>query len=373
MKRSVLWWGAVALVVVATGALLGRPGSDGRPLDPSSTGPGGTRALVELLVHFEASVDRGMPAAGTDTVLVLEDHLDDSGRQDLLEWVGGGGFAVVADPGSPLVPPTVGDVADRRDVGTCDVEPLASLQAVVGAYVWLLPVDPQEASCFGDGQEAWLVVRRHGKGALALLGGPDPLVNANLGRADNAAVASALLLRGPGTRTRILFDPLPAPGDRTLVDLIPERVWLAVAQLVVAFALYVAWRGRRFGRPVPDTSPVELPGSLLVQARGDLYRRNRARARVADELRCDVERQLRRRLGVPAGEPLPVDEVARRLGVPAPDVDRLLNRPVPADSDGAVLGFAVALDELLRRLDPDASPTPSVSPVPPDATTGAPR
>ena len=147
-------------------------------------------------------------------------------------------------------------------------------------------------------------------------------------------------------------------GERTLADLVPDRIWWAMAQLVVAFAVLIAWRARRFGGPVAEPQSVELPGSLLVRARGDLYRRTRSHRRAAQQLQADADRRLRRVVGLPLGGPLPVLEVAARLGVPAPEVERLLIQPAdPQDAD-AVVALAAQLDELVRRADPSLPTDP---------------
>lgn len=369
MSRSnVLWWVGVVLVVAGVGLYLGRGRSSGPPLDPTSTDPLGTRALVELLESFDAEVTRrppvppgaGGPADPVDTAVLLQDELDDATRERLLGWVRAGGVLVLADPSSPVGRGRLAaTVEGPLDAGTCTIDALGGLRRVDADALLLFTVRPGEESCFGTGTEAWLVARSEGAGSIVTLGGAAPLVNENLDEGDNAAVVTSLLAPRPGTRVAVIHDPVAGPagadggsGTATLADLVPDRVWWAFGQLGVAFALYLLWRARRFGRPVSEPQVVALPGSLLVRARGDLYRRSRSHERVAAELRRDAERRIRRHLGLTPEAPLPVAELAARTGRPDHEVERLLVRPPPSRRARDVEALAVELDRLLEPLEP---------------------
>jgi hypothetical protein len=271
----------------------------------------------------------------------------------VLDRVRRGGVVVVADPSSPLNRSPVGSSAEAGlAAGTCTVAGLDRLARVEARSLLLLPVEGDDGSCFGDGSAAWLVLRSEGAGVVVQLGGAAPLVNENLDSADNAAVVTTLLAPGPGTRVVVVYDAVAGEdGELTLADLVPRRVWWAIAQLAVAFAVYVLWRARRFGRPVVEPQLVALPGSLLVRARGDLYRRSRSHQLVAAELRRDVERRIRRHLDLPPGGPLPTDEVATRSGLSPSEVERLLTGPTTASRARDVNRLAEELDDLLERLD----------------------
>jgi hypothetical protein len=345
---------AVAAVVVGAGLVMGRGRADGPPLDPASTGPLGTRALVELAQRFGAEVSRDLPGEGTDVVLVLTDRLDQPARDRLAAFARAGGRLVVADPGSRLAPAVAGVLPGPLARGACSVGAVADLGAVEAATIAVYRPEPGDLACFTTDQGAWLVVRSDGAGTRVMLGGAGPLVNENLGRGDNAAVATALLAPRPGTRVAVVYDPVAgATGDLTPLDLVPPQVWWALAQLAVAFGVYVAWRARRFGRPVPEAQPVELPGSLLVRARGDLYRRSRSHARAATQLRRRTEAVLRSRAGLPPAGPFPVAEVAARLGMPPAELEQALAPPgdrAPGPRD--LTAYAAGLDALVDRLGP---------------------
>lgn len=362
MRRSgLLWWPALALVVLGAGFLLGPGRTSGPPLDPTSTDPLGTRALVELVEGFGADVDRTSTGEGpgdeVDAVLVLRDQLGDEGRDRLEAWARQGGVLVVADPSSPLNRPPVATSSEPAlEAGTCTIAPLAGLQRVEAGSFLLLPVEAGERSCFGTAGEAWVVARSAGAGAVVLIGGTAPLVNENLDEADNAAVVTALLSPEPGDQVGLVYDAVAGEGGSvTLADLVPDRVWWALAQLGVAFAVYVSWRARRFGRPVPEAQPVDLPGSLLVRARGELYRRSRSHERVAVALQRDADRRVRRLLGLPLEGPLPVPEVAARSGLPDDEVRRLLVQPPAVARTRDATRLAQQLDDLVERLTPETA------------------
>jgi hypothetical protein len=134
-------------------------------------------------------------------------------------------------------------------------------------------------------------------------------------------LAVELLLAEPSDRSSVavLYDPIFSPGSKDLIDLIavPAR-WTGI-QLLVAFGIYVIWRARRFGRPVAEPQPVELPGSLLVRAAGELQRRTAGHDRSDQVLRTDFERKLRQRMK--ASPELPIDELVMMVSE-ASDLDQ---------------------------------------------------
>ena len=200
-------------------------------------------------------------------------------------------------------------------------------------------------------------------GRVIAVGGGLAFTNENLDEADNAVVAARLLLdggslfwgeAGPGASTdrptiAVLHDPVVAAGTRSLGDLIPAEAKWAAGQLLVAFVLYVLWRLPRFGRPVPESQPVELPASLLVRATGELHRRSGAHGQASATLRADLDRRLRRQLR--ASPELPTAELAgaaAATGTIGPDV---VARAVagPAAVDGQQLSALVADVDAVNR------------------------
>lgn len=324
-RRAVLFWVGLAAVLIVMGYLTGGRAQDGEPLDPDSTGPLGTRALMLFLDEYGVSETRGLPGPDVTHALVLDDRLDPDQRRNLVAWARDGGTIVVTDPASPLLPdvavPNV-VVGGSLPAGVCDVDGLDGLDLEASSFV-LYPEDVPPAgagaagrSCFGDGVESFVTEWPLGAGRLVVVGGGLVLTNRYLDEADNAVLAAALLVEEPlavpgDTPTvAVLYDPILVAGSRTLGDLIPTGVVWAGWQLVIAFVLYALWRGIRFGRPVDEPQAVELPGSLLVRATAELHRRAEGHHAAAQALRTDLDRRLRAHLA--AAPDLPRSELAAR-------------------------------------------------------------
>ena len=340
-RSGLLFWIGLAVLLVAIGWFGGRQRADGPPLDPSSTGPLGTRALTELVEEYGASVRRGTPSADTEVTLLLVDRLGDLQRDELERWVRDGGRLVVADPSSTFSPGLSDLVSDRSlDQGRCEIPELDNVQ-LVEAENFVRYTIGSRAPCFGNDQVAFVVSEPLGDGQVISLGGAIALTNQELDRADNAVLA-VNLLAFDGGELAIVFDPAEFGGERSLGDLIPTSVrWLGW-QLVVAFAIYLVWRARRFGGVVAEPQLVEMPGSLLVRASGELGRRSKGHPEAAARLRRDLERRLRSeyRLPLETDRVGVVSVVSQRASVDPDLLTRALLGPPP--SDGGDLSQVVA-------------------------------
>lgn len=297
------------LLLIALGGVavvMGPGGREGAPLDPASTGPLGTKALVDTLRELGADVrvTDAVPGADVAAALLLRDDLDDAQRRGVRGWVARGGRLVLTDPTSELAP----KIAGLTEVGLlnpplskrCDLAALRHVERVAAGGV---TYSGGEVRCFPRHRGAWLVVSGIGDGAVVALGGPTVFTNERLGAADNALLATALLAPGGTERVTILRPPRPGEGSASLADLLPARVRVALVQVGVAFLLAVAWRARRLGKPVAERTPVRIPGSELVIAVGNLLQRTRGRRRSAALLRADLRRTLAERLGLPLPTP----------------------------------------------------------------------
>jgi len=355
--RQALPWVLVLAGLLAAALIGGRRPDEGVPLDPSSPGPLGTKALVDVLRELNAEVSVGdAPPAGGGTALLLSDNLDPPAREELLGWVRRGGVLVVADPGSGV---SDLEVAGRTTVGLVETqlqrrcaEPAlqgAGRVSAPGGVLFKVPRGSQ--GCFRRGDGAWLVVQPLGSGTLVRLGGSSALVNRELGKADNAVVAVSLLAPSAGTRVVVLRPPPPGGGSRGLTDLIAPRVKLFGWQLVVAFALVALWRARRLGRPVREPQPVQLEGSELVVAVGNLLQRARGRGQAAGLLSDDLRRVLAERLGLPASAPPErvAETAAARTGIPVERVRAALAPVTPRD-EAELVALAHAVDAVRREV-----------------------
>ncbi len=365
-RRGVAFWVVLAVVVLVTGSLVaGGRRVSGNPLDPDSTDPSGTRGLILFLERFDVAIERGaLPDDDASHALLLDDRLTLDERDQLVEWVRRGGQLIVTDRFSPLSP------SDRRPVGgdgppasgTCTIPAMEGLE-LVGDDIQLFAIDgvvprpllaPAASQwCFGGDIESYLVVYDEGDGRVIALGGASPLTNEFLDRSDNAVLAARLLIddslepagppSGTGSPTMVvLYEPIVVPGSGSIQDLIPSGVAWGTWQLVLAFALYALWRASRFGRPVDEPQPVELPASLLVRATAELHRRARSHRVAAAALRRHLDRRLRR--GLDVAPDLPDTELARLAAhgrdLDPATVDRALAGPSP--TSGTELAELVA-------------------------------
>ena len=347
-RRSLRRWLPWLALLTALGliAVLARPTyRDGPALHPSSTGPIGTKGLVDSLAELGADVrvQAEPPGPRVTTALLLVDGLDDPDRDGLAEWVRDGGILVVADVGSPLHPalptespnPFVVDPAPELRRG-CELSALSTVERVVVPGAAMLEVPPGATGCFRQrGRDgAWMVVLPLGRGTVVGLGGPGAFVNERLDDADNGVLAATLLVPNRGSRVAVLV----SGGRKDLSDLVSPRVKLAMFQLGVAFVTLALWRGRRLGRPVLEPQPVAVAGSELVVAVGELMQRARGRAQASELLRADLRRTFTARLGLPAQTPAAqlADVVAERTGTPVAEVLATLAGDVPADEAGLV-------------------------------------
>ena len=357
-SRPWLRWVLLAAAVMLAALLVGRPAEDGEPLDPTSSGPLGALGLVRTLEALGADVvvTREVPAPDVDVAVLLADRLGQRAQDDLLAWVRAGGTLVVADPSSPLVQVEVaGELVDpRRDAGGCGIDALEDVQELSVEGLGF-DVGFRGRGCLsGESGTSFVVATDLGEGTVVALGGAAVWVNERLDDADNAVLASALLVPSEGTRVAVVLPPLVGGGTATLTDLVGDGTKQALLQLAIAFLLYALWRGRRLGRPVSEPQPVELAASELVVAVGDLLQQGRHHGRAAAVIKDDLRRRLAERLGLdPAAPPDHVADVAAaRTGL---DRQRVRDLVTPGPSGGddelvAVAAGASAITEELTRV-----------------------
>src|SRR6266508_417556 len=118
--RRLLVWVLIVGGILLAAVVGSRRADQGLPLDPSSPGPNGTKALVETLrvLGAKVSVSSELPSDG-GTALLLADDLSEQRRARLLDWVRQGGTLVVADPSSRVT--RVEPIGDTR-IGLLDAE-----------------------------------------------------------------------------------------------------------------------------------------------------------------------------------------------------------------------------------------------------------
>jgi len=372
VARRWLPWLIIGGLLVMLGILTAPPGQGGA-LDPNGTGPNGAKALVLLLRRYGAvvTIDRGVPGPGVGAALVLSDQLDDARRSMLPGWVAAGGHLVVADPRSPLQLGAATDATslfsshDLTPRGPCPALGLSDVdQLAVGPSLLLrLPPGAKTTGCYGytlgDGERAWFVLSAPvGRGSVVALAGAGVWTNSLVGTDDNAALAVDLLAPAAGTRVDVLVASLAGSGHRSTLDLLSPRLKSSLLEILVALAALAWWKGRRFGRPVPERGVVSIAGSELVIAVGDLLARTGSRNAAAQQLRQGTRAWLGERLGI--GRRATADEVADVLalrdGRPRDPVVALL-ADAPIADEQALVALAQSLTHLRQEVQGGRSPS----------------
>ena len=284
------------------------------------------------------------PAEDAEVALLFTDVLDETGTAVVEDWVMRGGTLIVADPFSSFAPEVAGTtgsfgVAPAIDRGTCDIASLQDLAVVDPGGAVPMTFRQRRRAASATIRPRSPSVTTWATGRVVVLGGGDLFTNERLDEADNAAVAARLLVPERGVRVALL-QPGTGEGssDRSLTDVVGIGVRLGIVQLVLGFLAYAWYRARRLGQPVVEAQPVDIAGSELVLAVGQLLQQAKSPQRAADLLRTDVRRRVAERLGLPAGMPPDdmVDVVAARTGIEPERVRAALgNGPVLDDAASA--------------------------------------
>lgn len=361
----------VVLVVLVVIGSLTDTRKDAPPYDPTSSAPMGTKAFVQLIEHFGAtvSVPDSFPPAATDVAVIFVEPDAPNRLDDIRDWVAEGHTLVVTTPESELTPEaSVGSSAapgssqQLLPQGSCPVEALADVRTLdrgtTGTFVDLYQVPISATSCFGDGTDAFLVVQPVGQGQIVSIVGGAVFTNTYLDEQDNAALATALFAPRPGTRVAIIDEAFGDASGGGSVDTVGSLgqvlgagVKLAVLQLAVAVVLYGFSRGRRLGAPITEPQPVQIAGSDLIVAVGSLLQQTRQPGNAAAILRRDLRRDVCRRLGLPDAAPADViaESVASRTAFDRDTAVRILADHPPANDAELVL-LAHQIDTLREEV-----------------------
>ena len=359
-RGGLVFWVGLGAALLAIALVAGRPPEDGAPLSPDGTGPAGAKGLVLLLEDLgaEVRVTNEVPDDDTDVVLLLSDQTNDTQQEQLGRWIGDGGTLVVADPASTFAPvpsgsvdPLGGVVQSSTPPGVCTVDALAGVDRIDARGGLAYDVEGSAGHCYGDEEAGFVVTMPVGAGTVVAIGGAGLFTNEALGEFDNAVLAGAFLAPAPGTTVAFLEPPSPGSGDKGIADLVAPGVKAALFQLVVAFVVYALWRARRLGPPIEEPQPVQIAGSELVGAVGELLQQSRDPQRAGDLLREDLRRSLCTHLGLGADSaPEVVATVtAQRTGVDAEAVYTALAGP-PLTSDHDLVTLAQTHETIRKEL-----------------------
>jgi hypothetical protein len=200
-----------------------------------------------------------------------------------------------------------------------------------------------------DGHPSYVVLGSAPR--VTVVGQPALLTNDRLARQGNASLLAGTL----GSSGYVVWFVPPgsaaAGGQQTLRSVLPGWVGWVTLQLFVVVLVCMLWRGRRLGRLVPEPLPVAVRAVETTEGRARMYRRGRAHARAAAQLREAELVRLRGRTGLPRSAPAAdvVGVLAQRTGIPGARLHELLDGPPPTD-DAGLVQLARALDQLDREV-----------------------
>ncbi|GAB4582215.1 DUF4129 domain-containing protein [Nocardia sp. IFM 10818] len=130
-------------------------------------------------------------------------------------------------------------------------------------------------------------------------------------------------------------------GRDSIFERMPAWAAFGGVQFLIAWAVVIAWRGRRRGAVVGEARPVEAPATELLTGQAGLYRKSRDHDHVAAKLRAAALRRLRPALDLTAdtAPEVVVTALAVRTGADPATVRAALYDPVP---DRATLELVAA-------------------------------
>jgi hypothetical protein len=359
-RRAVIVLGALALLLVTTVILTGRP-------PRNDAAPEGTLALRRFLKAMDLKVEDGQNPPSRGTFFLLNDFRSGRETDRLLSWVQRGGVLVLADPLSRLaqrmgVKVATGAPRDFASVVTvppgCVTAETPGVTAIAarGADFRLNAERADAVHCFDSAAGSYLVEIKHGGGKLVVVGGRSLFTNELLRHEHNAVLAYQLL---SSDDDHVVFgSPVAADSrlPRGFWSVVPTPAKLVIAQLVLALIAFAFVRGRRLGRPVPEEPISPIPAGELVGASADLMRQARTTTYAAGLVREGAIRRVARRLGI--SRQTDAATIAK-LAAKNPDQAARLNQMFNSDvvralSDEEFLEFIRSIEEETRAMEGSA-------------------
>ncbi|OMC04768.1 hypothetical protein A5733_21045 [Mycobacterium sp. NS-7484] len=361
--RTTRWvllaFAVIVAVAVATVYLTApRPGG---AMDPDSTSPDGTHALISLLrdhgveVITAATTEDVQRAARPHTLLVVAQTVFLSGEDTMAKLADVPGDLLLVAPTAltreKLAPQLKLDKptefgGDQPDCALPEANRAGRTQ--LGSTDTYTARDVELTSCYGGA-----LVRYHdGARTVTVVGTGDFMMNSRLLKDGNAALAMNLAGASP---RMIWYAPqhfeAGSSGDGTVSELVPPQVRWIVLQLCLVVAVLAVAQARRLGPLVSEPLPVVVRASETVEGRGRLYRSRRARDRAADALRAATLGRLLPRLGLsPGAAPQTVAAaVAARCGTATNSAGQVLFGPAP-QTDAELVSLAHQLDDIERQV-----------------------
>ncbi len=368
-----VWIVIAGLIVVTVAWLTASSASPQGLLDPDSSLDDGSLAVRSVLADHGIEVQvtrsqadflRASVAADTTVLVTATENLSDTTAQIVRRHTAGAARLVLIGPdsrvltglGLPLQPSY--DATYSAVAAGCADPDAARAGEISGGDIAYTPQASAlgAVSCFPAPHGGYLVDLgpRPGRPAVTVLGAPDVLANHHVTDSGNAALALGLL----GDTPRLVWyvpdvDDTPVGDQSTLASALPR--WLTPAQLLGWSALLalMLWRGRRFGRLVPEPLPVVIKAIETTQSRGRMYRKAGDRGRALAVLQAGARARLARYLGLPAGAAPAaiVAAVGAATGRPVHEVDSVLVSATAPDDPTllAMAGHLASLEKDVRR------------------------
>lgn len=356
-------WLGVLMIALATSAVLTarsipEPGRHA-DLDPNGVGPGGSRALAQVLGRHGVAAHRVTnvsDATATDRPVVVM-NVDRLGPATQRKLARSRADIVLVAPKHPgLLAPGVEPLSQSTDPGPVPArctDPVARRAGTLsGTGMSYRATKPGAVSCFAG---TFLRVRT-GTHTVTVVGSADVFTNAHVLAAGNAAFALGVL----GTErnlTWLMAGPFDSSNDttdrpRSALDFLPRWFGLFFAMALFTTLTLMLWRGRRLGRLVTEPLPVVVPAAETVRGRATLYRGAPTHERVLAAHRAGALRAAANMLGLPArSDPRSiVDRWANAVGQPETQLADVLLGPVPAPDAAELLRRVDALDHALDEL-----------------------
>lgn len=372
MKR---WFIAGGLMLVLFAGLvlatiLLPPSAESRRGSLTNPRPGGTRAIGEVLrgngidAHQVATLGEAKVASADSTLLVyLSEDLNDAAVAALNQSPAD--LVVVVATAS--YPTAVGELTDYQIQAAniaWNAEPVAAdcsdpdataAGSLANGGANMLTTTDSTTSCFEDSGDyryavAWVNGRR-----VTVVSGDEWIRNETILEAGHAALAMRVLGRDPELVWYLpgidAIGESQADSETDIWTVLPSWVRVSLGLLAFAAGAAALWRGRRFGKLVPENLPVEMPASEASTGLARLYRQANAVGHAAAGLRASSLHRLARRLGLAStAEPVAVIErLAQASGLP-PDHLHALYYGRPPANDIELVALATELSELERRL-----------------------
>lgn len=370
MKRWL--WSIAGLLVLFLGLVAGSallPESPERLVGSiTNPRPQGVRALGEVLaangvaVHQVTTLAEATATEGGSTLAVyLNSALSDAALAELRDVPAD---LVVIYAGDVYGVETLSDGRVSEDYWWSDEEPKADCAdpdveaagTITSSSYGVMALDDSVTTCFISADGAALYAdATTAQHRVTVIGGDEWLQNDTITDAGNAALA----LRVLGRHTQLTWY-LPGPDARTTgteaegfdtFSLLPPWASVAAAMLVAAAAAAALWRGRRFGKLVPEALPVAVPASEAASGLARLYRQAGARGHASAALRAASIDRLAARLGIPttATPDFVVERLGQASGLPAAQLRALFYGP-PPNTDSELVALAAELTDFEGKL-----------------------